>query len=342
MASTTILHDTALAAWADGDVIFLYFQASSGFLCEATLTPGQPQVAYTITNLRAADIKLYTPLAATFGKNTEERYIFYIDTDGILNNAVYKNDTWCRGFLRGQSIIPAHYSKIAAVKSCVWDDDIHVFYQTTNRNGAIRQVTGYENRWVQDRRDLGSKVLTGTGLAAVHAGLGIDITTGTSASNKPPVVFFQQTNLGLAWLQDTATRKVGGVVTKASPHTPLAATDAVSTNLKDVFLFFTSSANEIKRLAIGSDGQEIVSTELLTTTPKGNLAAVVRKSSTNSTDAEIILFYQSTNPPTIHQSTMSDDDGGNCVCKTGYTVTEYSGVAIFSDPEVDHIAMRFE
>ena len=63
----------ALAAWADGDVIFLYFQASSGFLCEATLTPGQPQVAYTITNLRAADIKLYTPLAATFGKNTEER-----------------------------------------------------------------------------------------------------------------------------------------------------------------------------------------------------------------------------------------------------------------------------
>lgn len=139
-----------------------------------------------------------------------------------------------------------------------------------------------------------------------------------------------------------ATRKVGGVVTKASPHTPLAATDAVSTNLKDVFLFFTSSVNEIKRLAIGSDGQEVISTELLTTTPKGNLAAVIRKSSTNSTDAEVILFYQSTDPPTIHQSTISDDDGGNCVCKTRYTVTEYSGVAMFSDPEVDHVAMRFE
>ncbi|KAG8413796.1 hypothetical protein J3458_012288 [Metarhizium acridum] len=93
-----------------------------------------------------------------------------------------------------------------------------------------------------------------------------------------------------------ATRRVDGVVTKASPHTPLAATHAVSTNLKDVFVFYTSNANEIERLAIESDGQEIVSTELLTTTPKGNLAAVVRKSSTSSTEEEVTLFYQSDEP----------------------------------------------
>lgn len=69
--ATTILHDTALAALADGDTIFLYFQLSDGSLCEAILIPGQPQVGYIITNLSAAFIKLYTPLAAAFGKKQE-------------------------------------------------------------------------------------------------------------------------------------------------------------------------------------------------------------------------------------------------------------------------------
>ncbi|KAG8417084.1 hypothetical protein J3459_012791 [Metarhizium acridum] len=47
------------------------------------------------------------------------------------------------------------------------------------------------------------RIATEPSARSLDAELGIDITTGTSASNKPPVVFFQQTNLGLAWLQDT-------------------------------------------------------------------------------------------------------------------------------------------
>ncbi|KID74845.1 Fucose-specific lectin [Metarhizium brunneum] len=344
--SYTILHDTGLAAVADRDKVTIYVQLSNGSLGEATSSPNGNWNVSPIQIPNAPAPKLYTPLVVLIGKN-QQRHLFYIEGNNYLSEAVYKDKDsgWSIGTLRTLGIIPAQYSKIAAAKPFEGNDQICVFYQVPNMSGAIRQVTWNGTWWTQDTRDLGDDVLTGTGLAAVGAELGTNISN--TKTENPPVVFFQQSNLDLAWLQDTSTRKINDVDPTASPHTPLAATGPRNENL-DIGsdLFYTSDQNVIQSLAVDELGKKYGIDEVTATTPKGNLAAVVAKKRVGTRNVDqVIVIYQG--PGTEPQSQSVPDgstkrDTGACLYQTSYIVTKADEGGKLARSEFEHALLRFE
>ncbi|EEP79577.1 predicted protein [Uncinocarpus reesii 1704] len=343
--SYDILHDTGLAAVADGDKVTVYFQLSDGLLGEATSSSNGYWKIHPIQNLSGQAPKLYTPIAALIGRN-KQRHLFYINQNNYLSEAIYKPDDkkWSIGGLPYQSIAPAQYSKIAAAKSFDGKDHIYVFYQTADINGAIRQVIFKEPSWIQDYRNLGDDVLTGTGLAAVGADLGTDISNNNTEN--PPVAFFQQNTLGLAWLQDTSTRIIDDVDPEASPHTPLAVTGSRDSNVAiKSDLFYTSISNIIQRLAVNANGKKYGSIkDVIATTPKGNLAAVVAKKRTGTKNVDqVIVIYQIADETVPQgQSVPGSTYPKVSLYQTSYTVTESDEGEELSRSEFEHELLRFE
>jgi hypothetical protein len=126
--------------------------------------------------------------------------VFYLDHANTINNLVREKDVWRVGDLGHRGVVAAQHSKLAAVtmpnSGTTTGEVIHIFYQSTDKTGAIREIRGYDGHWQPIAHNRGGHPLLGTSLAAVPPLACINI-----AETSEPVVFFQEENLRLVKLQ---------------------------------------------------------------------------------------------------------------------------------------------
>lgn len=328
----TVLPDTAIAAIANDEDIFTYAQLYYGELAESRSKDGKKFRTKVIDYTSWDTVKLFTPLAATLFNRGTTRYLFYLDHANVINDLVYENGKWRVGDLGRLGVVTAHYSKLAAVTLQDPAETIYVFYQTSDKAGDIREVRGYDGNWQSDTHDFGDPPLFGTSLAAVQPEPGVTIHS--PAGDSIPVVFFQEDNLKLAELQAQDFRELKPITPKPSPHTPLAAVD----DGNNAYLFYTSDENEIRRITIGWDGQQLGPLSIAATTPKGNIAAVIWKGKILGGVEEIIVFYQPQTSNTITQ-TISDP---NVLAAASSTLIGSGKSRTLSAPVISDVVLHFE
>lgn len=309
----SLLPDTAIAAVASTAEIFTYAQLRYGELAEARSKDDEYYTHTTIPGTSWNSVKLFTPLAAAFMDDKTVRYLFYLDRTNTLNNLVYEDDEWRAGDLGDRGIVTADYSKLAAVTI---EGIIHVYYQSTDKNGDIRGVYGFDGNWSESPRPSGGHPLFGTSLAVVKR-----------SCAQTPLVFFQKADLGLAVLQvDKEISALKNITQKPSPHTPLSA-DTVEDYID---LFYTSDDNTIQRLVFDKDEQLIDQFGLVATTPKGNIATVFWKMERTKQGycIDLITFYQPWRDNIVTE-TLND---AIVFGKVKYSVGVSCGTRSMSDP----------
>jgi len=335
----TILPDTAIAAISNDETIYTYVQLYYAELVESRSTDGVNYSAgRRIPGTSWNTVKPFTPLAATFFGNNTQRYLFYLDRRNVINDLVNEHGKWRPGDLVNLGITTADYSKLAAVTLKDKNTEIiYVFYQSSDIDGGIHQVRGYDGAWRSDTQDYNDPPLLGTSLAAVVPEPGLVIHKG-AGGDKIPVVFYQEAkvnDLPLAELQGQDVKEIRPAGLAPSPHTPLAAVD----DGEDAFLFYTSDDNKIRRIIIDQDGELVGPLQVVLTTPKGNIASVIFKTILNHTPVETVyVFYQPWYDNVVTEA-VSDRKSLSIV---SYNLSGSGKSRTWSNPQVRNVILSIE
>lgn len=302
--SVQFLPRTAIAAFAlSTSEIYTYVQATNKKLVQVSGSISNSQYSsddyssITVSGMTTA--KLFTPLAAAFyhqkSSGADRRYVFYVDDNNLLRDVYFESNKWHLGNLADQQCVCAPYSKLAAIRlvNPGGYNFITVYYQTTDNNGDIKEVSLNNGNWAKGQPDLDDPPLYGTSLSAVSAEPGIESTSSSTTDKdkgRLPVIFFQYNTLGLGSSQDAiayAKWPINDNSKSLSSHAGLTAVDD-GTNL---WAFYTSDDNQVQRVRIDKDAKLTQPTAVpldMKPMPASPLEGVLVRDDYND---YIVLFY---------------------------------------------------